>query len=189
MKKEDLTCLKHIGVARMKMLNGCGIVTIKQLHETPVEKLAEIKSIGDFYAGLIKQSASEYYARENLRISEKFSRPQSGKPEKNSRELKRKIRKLKKKLNRVNENLKPLWKKKYLGLYVDFKKRFKKLEKRLNLLAKKHSTLSKKQKKKIIKKIDVLKTNLDKVRKKPKKKTYKKTTQEIAAFSRFIRDL
>ncbi|MBU8911861.1 MAG: hypothetical protein KOO65_11385, partial [Desulfobacterales bacterium] len=63
MKQDDLTQLKHIGAARMKLLNGFGITTISLLYEIPVEKLAEIKSIGDYYAKLIKSSVNEHYSK------------------------------------------------------------------------------------------------------------------------------
>ncbi len=66
MKKDDLTQVKHIGVARMKLLNDVGITTIKQLHETPLEKLAQIGTIGEHYAKLIKD-ASVTLMRNHLR--------------------------------------------------------------------------------------------------------------------------
>jgi len=53
MEQDDLTCLKHVGNSRMKFLNDSGITTIKQLNEIPLEKLAQVKSIGDYYARMI----------------------------------------------------------------------------------------------------------------------------------------
>ena len=63
MKKDDLTLVKHIGAARMKLLNDVGITTIKQLHETPLEKLARIGTIGEHYAKLIKDDVSKSYGK------------------------------------------------------------------------------------------------------------------------------
>ena len=63
MKKEDLTQVKNIGPSRMKLLNESGITTIKQLDETPLEKLTQIESIGRHYAKLIKDSVAEYYGK------------------------------------------------------------------------------------------------------------------------------
>ena len=60
MVQDDLTKLKHVGVSRMKLLNDLGITTVEQLFEMPLEKLAEIKSIGGHYAKLIKNSVNEY---------------------------------------------------------------------------------------------------------------------------------
>ena len=59
MKQDDLTCLKHVGSSRMKLLNDSGITTISQLHEIPLEKLAEVQTIGEYYARLIKISVSD----------------------------------------------------------------------------------------------------------------------------------
>ena len=42
MKKDDLTQVKYIGAARMKLLNDSGITTIRQLSKTPLEELARI---------------------------------------------------------------------------------------------------------------------------------------------------
>jgi len=89
----------------------------------------------------------------------------------------------------VNENLKPLWKKKYLQSYVAFKNRSNKLKARLNEINQIHEDLPKKDKKKIAKKGDALNLFLKKVGKKPKKKKYKKITQEIQSFSRMLRDI
>ena len=189
MKQDDLTRLKHVGVTRMKLLNDSGIMTVKQLHEMPLEKLAEIKSIGEHFAKLIKNSVSEYYREKHGELPGKTASSKERKTEKINRDLQKKIRRLHKNLNRVNENLKPLWEKKYLELYVDFKKRFKKLKARLSALGQIKENLSKKDKKKIIKNADVLNSNLKNVRKKPKKKKYKQTTQEIQSFSRLLRDI
>ncbi len=71
MKQDDLTCLKHVGSSRMKLLSDSGITTIKQLHEIPLEKLAEVKSIGEYYARLIKISVSDYYRGRNDILPEK----------------------------------------------------------------------------------------------------------------------
>ena len=61
MKQDDLTRIKHVGLSRMRLFNDIRITTIKQLSEMPLEKLAAIKSIGDHYAKLIKNSVNDYY--------------------------------------------------------------------------------------------------------------------------------
>jgi len=78
MKKNDLTQFKHIGPSRMKLLNKHGITTIKQLDETPVEKLMEIESIGEHYAKQIKDAVTEYYGTMPEQFSEKAT-PGDGK--------------------------------------------------------------------------------------------------------------
>ena len=61
MEKDDLTQVKYVGAARMKLLNDFGITTIRQLNETPLEQLAQIGTIGEHYAKLIKEAVSESY--------------------------------------------------------------------------------------------------------------------------------
>ena len=189
MKKDDLTQLKHVGVARMKLLNDSGIKTIKQLHEMPLEKLAETKSIGKHYAKLIKDSVNKRYREKPKKPLGKPEAAKGKKTEKIDRDLQKKIGRLHKNLNRVNENLKPLWEKKYVKLYVDFKKRFKKLKAHLSELVQIKEELSREDKKKIIKNADALNSKLKKVGKKPKKKKYQQTTQKIQSFSRLLRDI
>jgi hypothetical protein len=187
MKQDDLTFLKHVGSSRMKLLSDSGITTIKQLHEIPLEKLAEVKSIGEYYARLIKISVADYYRGRNDILPGK---PRSFFEKKESnRDLQKRIKKLRKILNRVNENFKPLWEKKYLVLYVDFKKRMTKLKARLRALVLIMEELSDEDKKNIIKKLETLVLNLQNIGKKPKKKKYKRTIQEIQSFSKFLQDI
>ena len=188
MNQDDLTCLKHVGIARMKLLNDSGITTINQLHEIPLGKLAEVKSIGEHYAKLIKISVDAYYREKHVNLPGETVSANSIKTDKINRDLQKKIKRLYKRLNRVNENLKPLWKKKYLELYIDFKKRFTKLKARLSVLDQMLEDLPEKDKKHISKKAETLILHLKKGGKKPKKKKYKQTIKEIQSFSRWLRD-
>ena len=189
MKQDDLTCLKHVGSSRTKLLNDSGITTIKQLYEIPLEKLAEVKSIGEYYARLIKNSVSDYYRERKTNLSIMQASSGEKKAGDINRDLKKKIKKLRKNLNRVNENFKPLWKKKYLVLYVEFKKRLTKLRSRLITLGRVMEDLPDEDKVIIIKKADTLILNLKNVGKKPKKKKYKVTILEIQSFSKFLKDI
>jgi hypothetical protein len=189
MKQDDLSQVKYIGVSRMKILNELGITTIEQLYEMPLKKLAEIKSIGEHYAKLIKNSVTECYRKKDEKLPEKIVSAKEKKIQEIDQDLQKNIKSLKKSLNRVNENLKPLWKKKYLQSYVAFKNRSNKLKARLNETNQIHEDLPKKAKKKIAKKGDALNLFLKKVGKKPKKKKYKKITQEIQSYSRMLRDI
>lgn len=189
MKKDDLTQLKHVGAARMKLLNDSGINTIEQLHETPLNKLVEIKSIGEHYAKLIKQSVSEHYGEKKDKGTDKPASDKKAKSRKIDRELRNKTKRVKKNLDRVNEKLKPLWKKKYLKSYVGFKQKSTKLKARLKGIDSITGDLSKKKKKRIIKNADALVTQLKKVDKKSKKKRYQRTTEAVQSFSRLLRDM
>lgn len=173
----------------MKLLNDSGITTITQLHDIPLDKLAGIKSIGEYYAKRIKKSVSDYYGVKNGELSVTIRPVKEEQPERINRDLKKKIKKLRKRLNRVNENFKPLWKKKYLELYVIFKKRLTKLKTRLSVLVRIREDLSDDDKKTIIKKADVLMYNLKKVGKKPKKKNYNIAIQEIQSFSKMLKEI
>jgi uncharacterized FlaG/YvyC family protein len=189
MKQDDLTQLKHVGATRMKLLNDLGITTIKQLYEMPLEKLVEIKSIGEHYAKLIKNSVAEYYKEKQKKVPGETASAKERKINQINRNLQKKIKRLNKSLNRVDENLKPLWEKKYLELYIDFKKPSRKLKARLNALGKIQQDLPKKVKKNIIKKADAIHLTLKRVEKKPKKKKYKEITKEIQSFSKMIGDI
>jgi len=189
MKQDELTCLKHVGSSRMKLLNDSGIATIKQLHDIPLEKLSEVKTIGEYYARQIKISVSDYYRAENGSLSEVPTSPVEKKTEDINRDLRKKIKRLLKILNRLNENLKPLWKKKYLILYVDFKKRLTKLRSRLITLGRIMEDLPDEDKKNIIEKADDLILKLKNVGKRPKKKTYKKVNGELQSFSIFLKGI
>jgi CO dehydrogenase/acetyl-CoA synthase alpha subunit len=91
-------------------------------------------------------------------------------------------------LKRANEKLKPLGKKKYLEIYVDFKKRSKKLKQHLSKLSRQEADLPEKVRARIIKKADALIVAMKKVGKKPKKKTYKSLSLEVQSLTKKLRD-
>ena len=187
MKKDDLTQVKHIGVARMKLLNDFGITTIRQLHETPLEKLARIGTIGEHYAKLIKDDISKSYTESPEKAAPKTLSGNENDTEEINRNLRKQINALKKQLKQASENLKPLGKKKYLELYIDFKKRSKTLKTSLNGLDQIGGGLSKEVTKNIIDNADALNATLKNAGGKPKKKTYKKVSQEIQLFSKMLK--
>ena len=193
MKKDDLTQVKHIGALRMKMLYDSGIKTIKQLSETPLEKLAQVKSIGANYAKLIKAAVAESNAKKPQKPAPKAAKApktapaQKKKTDDLSQNLRKQIKVLNRRLKQANEKLKPLDKKKYLELYIDFKKKSKTLKAHLNGLNIEATKLSKKATENIIKNADALSATLKNVGKKPKKKKYQKVTQEIQSFSKMIK--
>jgi len=188
MKKDDLTQVKNIGPSRMKLLNDFGITTIKQLDETPLEKLVQIESIGRHYAKLIKDSVTEYYGKKPEKLTVATSSGKETKVVDINRDIRKQIKVLNKRLKQARENLKPLGKKKYLKAYIDFKKRSNTLKSRLKDLDQIKDGFSQKVKKKIMKNVDVLNLTLKKAGKKPKKKNYKKLTQEIMSFSKMLRE-
>ena len=187
MKKDDLTLVKHIGAARMKLLNGSGITTIRQLYETPLEKLAQVGTIGERYAKLIKDAVSESYGEKLQKTAPKIVSGKEKDPKEINQNLRKQIKVLKKQLKRVNENLKPLGKKKYLGLYIDFKKKSKTLKSRLDGLDQIRGDLSKEVTENIINNTDALYATLKNIGRQPKKKIYKKVTQEIQLFSKMLK--
>ena len=189
MKNDDLTQVKYIGPSRMKLLNDSGITTIKQLDETPQEKLCQIESISECYAKLIKDAVTEYYGDKPEKLTLETV---SGKEQKSveiDRNLRKRIKALNRRIKQARENLKPLGKKKYLESYIDFKKRSNTLKSRLKGLVQLEDTMSKKAKKKIIKNADALNVILKSGGKNPKKKTYEKVDREIQSFSKILRDI
>ena len=187
MKKDDLTQVKHIGAARMKLLNDVGISTIQQLYEMPLEKLARIETVGEHYAKLIKEAVSESYGESPEKTAPKTAIGKSKDTKEINQNLRKHIKVLKKQLKQASENLKPLGKKKYLGLYIDFKKRSKTLKTRLNGLDPIWAGLPKEVTKNIIDNADGLTATLKNIGGKSKKKTYKKVSQEIQAFSKVLK--
>ncbi|MGB5745463.1 MAG: hypothetical protein WBM69_00695 [Desulfobacterales bacterium] len=188
MKTDNLTQVKHIGAARMKVLNDSGITTLKKLYEIPLEKLARIETIGEHYAKLIKEAVTEVYEPSPGKISAKTEPTKTKKKAQSDQDLPKQIKILNKRLKQANEKLKPLGKKKYLELYVDLKKRSKKLRRHLNQLDNLETNLPPKVRKKIIKKADALTTTMKNVGKKPKKKIYTALSQKIQSFSKMLRD-
>jgi nucleotidyltransferase/DNA polymerase involved in DNA repair len=188
MKQDDLTQLRHVGIARMKVLNDLGITTIEQLYEMPVEKLAQIQSIGERYAKLIKDAVTEVYESSAEKIAEETESTKEKIIAKIDQDLQQRLKILNKRFKQTNEKLKPLGKKKNLPLYIDVKNRSKTLKARLKALEQLEGDLPKKVKKKIIKKADALTTTMKKVGKKPKKKTYTALSQEIQLFTKMLRE-
>ena len=188
MKTNDLTQVKYIGAARMKVLNDSGITTIRKLYEIPLERLAQVETIGEHYARLIKDAVAEVY----VTSAEEIAAENGAAIEKNiepvDEGIKKQVKILNKRLKQANEKLKPLGKKKYLELYVDLKKRSKKLRRHLNQLDNLETNLPQKVRKKIIKKADALIATTKNVGKKPKKKIYTALSQEIRSFSKMLRD-
>ena len=179
MKKDDLTQVKNIGPSRMKLLNNSGITSIKQLDETPLEKLTQIESIGKNYAKLIKDSVAEYYGKKSEKSAVTIASGKERKVLDINENMRKRMKVLTKRLKQAREDLKPLGKKKYLTAYIDFKKRSNTLKSRLKDFSQKGSNLSQKAEKKIIKNIEALNLTLKTAGKKPKKKNYKKLIQGI----------
>ena len=188
MKTDDLTQVKYIGAARMKLFNDLGITTIKQLYETPLEELARIETIGRHYAKLIKEAVTEFYGEKLEKITETSGSGSEKKTEDNNVNLRKQIKTLNKRLKQAKEELKPLGKKKYLELYIDFKKRSNTLRTRLNVLDQRLGNLSHEVKENVIKNADTLNATLKNVGKKPKKKKYKELIREIQSFSKMIKE-
>ena len=187
MKKDDLTQVRHVGALRMKMLNSSGITTFRQLHKISLEKLAQVKTIGPHYAKLIKAAVAESFEKKPVKSAPKAVSVKKRKTSAADPDLNKRITMLKKRLKQANEKLKPLDKKKYLELYVDFKKRSKTLKAHLGRLNKNPGDLSKKARKSIIKNADALSATLKNVGKKPKKKKYQKISKEIQSFSKVLK--
>ena len=187
MKKDDLTQVKYVGAARMKLLNDSGITTIKKLYDTPMAKLARIESISEHYAKLIKDAVTEFYGKKPEKPAPKAAAGKEMKPAAINQNLQKQIKILKKRLKQVNENLKPLGKKKYLKSYLDLKKRSKTLRNRLKALDQKQANLSNKEMKKVIKIAGALNSTLKNTDKKPKMKIYNKVIKEIQSFSKTLK--
>ncbi len=187
MKKDDLIHIKYIGPSRLKRLKEHGITTIEQLRQIPVRELAKINSIGEYYSIRIKKAAAAFDAQPAARAAETTVQtiaPTSG----IARKTKKSLRKLTGRLNRAKEKLKPLWKKKYLALYIDFKKQSNKLIRRIKKIEKNINSLSEQKMTEITDKSESLKHLLKTDGKKPKKKAFKNITKKIRSFSEKLKE-
>lgn len=202
MKKDDLTRIKYIGPSRLKRLNENGITTIEQLRHTPVRELAKINSIGEYYGIRIKEAVAAFYARQTttglketvqtIKKPSQITQTQIAQTQITQTQIaqtriaqntRKSLKKLTKRLNSAKEKLKPLWKKKYLALYINFKKQSNKLINRIKKIEKKYDILTDEEMKEIINRSESLKQLLKAEGKKPKKKAFKNITQEIKSFS------
>ena len=190
MKNEDLTQVKYIGSARMKLLNSQGITTIQHLYEIPLEKLEQVKSLGQHYAKLIKEAVNDIYAKRAEQSEKRVTETSPSKDAKNDKtgqKIVAELAKTRKYLKTAKEKLKPIQKKKHLNLFVDLKKRSNRLKTRILALSQTQSDLSEKQKKKIIKKAAALNMMLKDAGKKKKGKTMEVLSKEIESFLKFIK--
>ena len=117
MKKDDLTQVKNIGSARMKVLYSQGITTIQQLYETPLEKLEQVKSIGKHYAKLIKEAVTDFYGAKEEPPAEPVLEDPPGKDKKTGRidpKFNKALANTIQYLKAAREKLKPIQRKKHL---------------------------------------------------------------------------
>jgi hypothetical protein len=186
MKKDDLTQIKYVGAARMKLLNESGITTFKQLYKASLDEITRIAGFGAHYAKLIKDAAAEYYQPVSEPATPKKAAGKAKKAGALNENLQKQIKTMNKRLKRANENLKPLGEKKYLKPYIEFKKRSKMLKSRLKALELSQGDISKKDKKIIFKNAVALNSILKSSGKKPTKKNFKKVNREVQTFSNML---
>ena len=186
MKTDDLSKVKHIGAVRMKRLHDSGITTIDQLCETPLEILARIDTIGPHYARLIKDAALTVCQPAKKKMPAVKAVDKQPKPSKVDQNFHKQVKLLRRRIKLTNEKLKPLGNKKYLALYVDCKKKSKRLIADLKRIRRSEGTLSKKVKKTLTSKAEALNLELKNVRKKPKKKTYNQVSRKLQRFTELL---
>jgi predicted RecB family nuclease len=105
MKNDDLTQVKYIGPSRMKLLNDFGITTIKQLYETPQEKLCQVESISGHYAKLIKDAVTEYYGDTSDELTVKTVPGKEQETLDIDRNLRKRIKALNRRIKQAREQL------------------------------------------------------------------------------------
>ena len=218
MKQDDLTQISHIGASRMERFYEHGITTIQQLYEMPLEELAEIPTIGAFYAEKIKIGITEYYAENNITPPDITSavedaeeapdtEPPKTKPIKKKKtskkksvadeaklsleevfDLKKEVKKIQKRIKSINKKAQPLLEKKYQDLYTDFENNFKQLKAFRKTIDQTCDTLSQKTINKMAKKADAVSDILKKSGKKAKKGQYKTITKEIQSLAKALKN-
>ena len=186
MKKDDLTKVRYIGSARMKILYESGITTFKQLFETPLGKLAQVKNIGRHYAKQIKDAVADVYAPPVETAPEKHKAEKRQKTAKPNRKLQKKIKELNRSRKQLELKAKALGKNKQ-KLCADIQKRSIKLKQHANRMDQLEKKLPKKVTKELNKKADNVMATLKKMGKKPKKKAYKALSEELQSLNKALR--
>lgn len=187
MEKKDLNQVKYLGASRIKSLHAAGINTVEQLHETPADKLAQIPTIGRYYAKLIKDAVRDTYG-ENLEKTDLETVSENDKQIEETKEGSiKQINVLKKRLKRLIADLTPPEKKKKLELFNELKASVDTLMNRLLGWDQIHENPSKKISKKVIKKADALNLKLKHVGVKIKKKKIQKLTCDLQSFSKTLK--
>jgi len=193
MKKDDLTKVRYIGSARMKLLYDSGITTFKQLFETPLGKLAQVKNIGKHYAKQIKDAVAEIYVppvgkspEKSKDVNKKKTAAVKKKPAKPNQKLQKKINKVNKSRKQLNLKAKALGKKNQ-DLCAEIKKSSKTLKQHAGELSQLEKKLTKKVSKELNKKADNLIAILKRMDKKTKKKVYKAFSEELKSLNKGLR--
>jgi hypothetical protein len=155
----------------------------------PLEKLQQIKGLGQHYSKLIKDAVNDLYEPKEKAPSEPVldvTPRKKKKPEKADSNLRTEIAKTTKYLKRAKNKFEPINKKKHLKLLVDFKTASSDLKTQIQVLRRTKLDLSKKQKKKITKKVAALNKMLKNAGKTKKGKTMKALSQEIRSLLKLI---
>ena len=189
MKTVNLTRVKYIGASRMKSLKDLGITTLEQLHAMPVEKLAEISTIGRHYAKLIKDEVGEYFRQKPEGTAQESVPCEEIKAEEFKDTLIKKIEVLKKRLIRMDKYFKPPVKKKILDSYNEFRKRAKTLMNRIDGLDQIYDGLSEKVSKNLIKRADSLNSEFKKAGKKINNRKIQKLSREVQLLSKKLKKI
>jgi len=193
MKKDDLTKVRYIGSARMKLLYESGITTFRQLFETPLGKLAQVKNIGKHYAKQIKDAVAEVYAppvqkapAKVKNVKQKTTDVKKTKTAKPNQKLQKKIKKVNKSCKQVNLKAKVSGKKNQ-ELCAEIRTGSTTLKQHAGELSLLEKKLTKKVSKELNQKADKVVVLLKKISKKPKKKVYKALSDELKSLNKALR--
>jgi len=178
---DDLTRVHQVGEKRARDLAELGITTFQQLVDHPPQELDRLPGMNVALVATIKQSAAALIAEAGV-----------GSPleeDKLEQRLHLQIDKVEKTLQRANEELKPLWKKKYLSYYVNYKKSGKKLLSRLKYARNHPEKLDRDGREYLLGELKLLRRCVKETMAKPKKKNYERCLHQLKQTSKLLKDL
>jgi len=186
---KTLMRVKFIGTARAQALVAAGVVNIEQLRVASETDLAAIKTVGPHYARLIRNELNQALPNqpsqqshevpvENIEPSNKAAKP--------LKRCRKRLRKVKKALKHADEQLKPLWRRKYTLDYLAYKKLARSARKQISKINRRLDDLSPKKVKKITAAAMTLLRTLAAIPSEPKRKHYRKAVNAVTDLNKIL---
>ena len=190
--KEAITALmgvRYIGIKRAQALMAAGVADPDQLRAFPEAQLAAIKAVGPHYARLIKNElnqASPDRQRPNSPRAISAAIQTQPNTRQQIKRCRKRLRKAKKALKNTDEQLKPLWRRKYTLDYLAYKKTAKTARKLISKVNRRLDDLPPRQTKMVTAEAKQLLAVLDTVPSKAKRKHYKKAIVAVQHFNKTL---
>jgi NAD-dependent DNA ligase len=181
--------VKYIGTKRAQALLAAGVDSIEQLRGISESDLAAIKTVGPHYARLIRNALNQALPDQLYQQSHEAHKANTEPSNDVAKPLKRcrkRLRKVKKALKHADEQLKPLWRRKYTLDYLAYKKHARSARKQISKINRRLDDLSPKKVEKITAAAKALLRALVTIPSKPKRKHYRKAVSAVTGLNRIL---